>query len=47
MASAEGEVLRYGPGNTDMEAMVLQIPGASIRSMAVDPKGKRVAVASE
>ena len=37
----------YLPGKAQFNGLVASVAGASIRSLAVDPSGKRVAVASE
>jgi chromosome transmission fidelity protein 4 len=46
-ASEDGEVRRYRAGRVDMDGLVTSVPGTAVRSLAVDVKGKKVAVASE
>lgn len=38
---------KYIPGKAQFNGLVMSAAGASIRCLAVDPSGKRVAVASE
>ncbi|KZT29190.1 hypothetical protein NEOLEDRAFT_1057404 [Neolentinus lepideus HHB14362 ss-1] len=45
--SEDSEVRRYPKNATEMEGLVTSGNGAAIRSLAIDPKGKRVAVSSE
>ncbi|TFK53583.1 WD40 repeat-like protein, partial [Heliocybe sulcata] len=45
--SEDTEVRRYLKDETVMEGLVTSGNGAAIRSLAIDPKGKRVAVSSE
>ncbi|KAG1751494.1 WD40 repeat-like protein [Suillus paluster] len=43
----DSQVRKYLPGKAQFEGFVAHVAGASIRSLAVDPSGKRVAVASD
>ena len=45
--SVDAEVRQYSRGKTELEGLVTSAIGVPIRSIAVDPKGSRVAVASE
>lgn len=45
--SVDAEVRQYARGKTELEGLVTSAIGVPIRSIAVDPKGSRVAVASE
>jgi hypothetical protein len=45
--SEDGEVRRYMKGSSDLDGLVVSAAGVPIRCVAADPKGKRVAVASE
>ena len=45
--SEDSEVRRYPKGATDLDGLVTSAAGVAIRCVAVDPKGKRLAVASE
>lgn len=46
-ASEDGEVRRYVKDRSDLDGLVTTTAGIAIRNIAFDPKGKRVAVASE
>lgn len=46
-ASEDGEVRRYIKDRPDLDGLVTTTAGIPIWSIAFDPKGKRVAVASE
>ncbi|KDQ57598.1 hypothetical protein JAAARDRAFT_193900 [Jaapia argillacea MUCL 33604] len=45
--SDDSQVRRYAKGKNDLEGLITTANGVSIRSLAVDPEGRRVAVASE
>ena len=45
--SADSHVRRYGRGEKDMASLLTITHGVSVRWVSCDPKGKRVAVASE
>ena len=45
--SEDGDVRSYATGESNMEGMVTSAVGVPIRCVAIDPKGKRVAVTSE
>jgi chromosome transmission fidelity protein 4 len=45
--SEDGDVRSYAAGESNMEGMVTSAIGVPIRCVAIDPKGKRVAVTSE
>ncbi|KAI0320775.1 WD40 repeat-like protein [Amylostereum chailletii] len=45
--SGDGDVRMYKLGDREFEATVLNVPGAWIRCIAVDPAGKRIAVSSD
>ena len=45
--SEDGDVRLYATGESNMEGMVTSAVGVPIRCVAIDPKGKRVAVTSE
>lgn len=46
-ASHDSQVRSYLHGKPDLHGLILKAAGISIRALAVDPLGKRVAVASE
>ena len=45
--SHDSEVRKYALANKEMDGLVTSAAGVAIRSMAVDPKGSRIAVTSE
>lgn len=45
--SEDSEVRQYAKGKNTLEGNVTSAIGVAIRSMAVDPKGSRIAVSSE
>lgn len=44
---ADGEVRRYNRGQNEQDGLITTAAGASILDVKIDPKGERVAVASE
>lgn len=46
-ASEDGDVRLYNAGQSDLQGIVTNAAGVGVRSVAVDPKGKRVAITSE
>lgn len=45
--SADTEVRRYLKDSNEFDAPLTTVSGVPVRSVAIDPKGRRVAVASE
>lgn len=45
--SKDSEVRRYLHGKPDLHGLMMNAAGACIRAIAVDPAGKRVAIATE
>lgn len=45
--SEDGEVRRYARDRGDLDSLVTSAKAVAIRCVAIDPRGRRVAVASE